>query len=68
MPKIVINTRWCKGCHICVEVCLRHVLEVDEGVYVEGMHPVVAVRPGDCSTCLQCELLCPDLAIEVEED
>lgn len=65
--KIVINPEWCKGCHICVEVCPRHVLEVDGDVFVRGFHPVRVIRSEDCTVCRQCELLCPDLAILVEE-
>jgi 2-oxoglutarate ferredoxin oxidoreductase subunit delta len=65
MPNITVNPEWCKGCHICVEVCPRHVLAVDREVFRRGFHPVVVAKPEDCTTCLQCELLCPDLAITV---
>ena len=68
MVRIEINGKWCKGCLICVEMCPRHVFDVDEATYVEGVHPVVAARPGDCSKCMQCELLCPDLAIDVIDE
>jgi len=68
MPRIVVNGDWCKGCRICVEVCPRHVLAIDGEVFVHGVHPVVVANPADCTACLQCELLCPDLAITVEED
>jgi len=67
VPKIVINTEWCKGCHICVEVCPRQVLEVDANVFLRGFHPVQVVQGENCTVCRQCELLCPDLAIAVEE-
>ena len=67
MPTITVNPEWCKGCHICVEVCPRHVLAVDRMAFLRGFHPVVVAKPEDCSTCLQCELLCPDLAITVDE-
>jgi len=67
MFKIVINTEWCKGCHICVEVCPRQVLDVDGDAFVRGSHPVRVARIEDCTVCRQCELLCPDLAITVEE-
>ncbi len=68
MPRITINNNWCKGCHICVEVCPRDVLEVDGEAFVRGFHPVRVVRPEECTVCQQCELLCPDLAIFVEEE
>ena len=65
MTRIEVDNNWCKGCHICIDVCPRHVLEVDQAVFVRGFHPVVVARPQDCTFCLQCELLCPDLAISV---
>jgi len=65
---VTLNIEWCKGCHICVHVCPRAVLEVDEAAFVRGFHPVRVARPEDCTACLQCELLCPDLAIMVADD
>ena len=40
-----INRDWCKGCGICVELCPKKVLELDE------QDKVVAVRPQDCICC-----------------
>jgi 2-oxoglutarate ferredoxin oxidoreductase subunit delta len=57
--EIRINQAWCKSCAICVEFCKPQVLVMD------GFYPVV-VNPEACTGCLQCELLCPDFAIEVE--
>ncbi len=57
-----INPDWCKGCRICVELCPKKVLELDER---EKVH---AVRPQDCICCRLCELRCPDFAIEVETE
>ncbi len=68
MPnKVCVNPDWCKGCHICVEVCPRKVLEVDANAFLRGFHPVRVARPDGCTICRQCELLCPDLAITVED-
>jgi len=66
MPKVIVSTEWCKGCHICVQVCPQQVLEVDCDAFLRGFHPVVVARPEDCTVCRQCELFCPDLAIMVE--
>ena len=57
-----INRHWCKGCGICVELCPKKVLELDD------KDKVRAVRPQDCICCRLCELRCPDLAIEIETE
>ena len=65
---IEIRDEWCKGCYICVEICPRSVLEVDQERWVRGFHPVVAARLAECTGCRLCELLCPDLALSVVEE
>ncbi len=55
----IINRDWCKGCGICVAMCPKNVLELDQE------EKAVAVRIQDCIVCQLCEQICPDLAIEV---
>jgi len=59
LKEVVINRQWCKGCGICVALCPKQVLELDD----QGKATVV--RPEDCICCTLCELRCPDLAITV---
>jgi len=54
-----INERFCKGCGICIEFCPKQVL----GLTDKGK--VYASQPDLCIKCGQCELRCPDFAIEV---
>jgi 2-oxoglutarate ferredoxin oxidoreductase subunit delta len=63
---IRLNQAWCKGCYICLEICPKKVFEKSSEVSEKGFNPVVVAHPAECSRCLQCELLCPDLAINVE--
>jgi 2-oxoglutarate ferredoxin oxidoreductase subunit delta len=49
----------CKACGICTALCPENVF--DE---TEMGEPIIA-RPEDCTSCLLCELHCPDFAIEV---
>lgn len=55
---IKINKVWCKGCEICVDVCPRDVLEMQDFV-------AVVKDLERCTFCQLCELLCPDFAIVV---
>lgn len=56
--KILINKEWCKGCEICVELCPTNALEMkDFKASVRDLEK--------CIACMQCEIRCPDFAIEV---
>jgi len=54
-----INEKFCKGCGICIEFCPKQVLALS------NKGKVYAAQPEVCIKCGQCELRCPDLAIEV---
>ena len=64
-PKLrghIINRDWCKGCGICVELCPKNVLALDDD------EKVTVANPEECICCKLCELRCPDVAIEVETE
>ena len=60
VPEIMVKVSWCKGCGLCVEYCNRDVL------VMEGVLPKI-VAAEKCTSCLQCEMICPDFAIEVRD-
>jgi 2-oxoglutarate ferredoxin oxidoreductase subunit delta len=57
----------CKGCGICVHFCPAGVLEMSEQFTPKGYHPPKNKQGATCTGCRTCELMCPDLAIFVEE-
>ncbi|MCF7935126.1 MAG: 4Fe-4S binding protein [Synergistales bacterium] len=58
---VTINKGWCKGCELCISVCPKNVLELDDKMKSEP------ARMDDCIGCMQCVNICPDLAITVKE-
>ncbi len=58
-PQVDLDLTLCKACGICIELCPEKVFDRDK-----VGNPVVA-RPEECTSCLLCELHCPDFAIEV---
>ncbi|HEX77216.1 MAG TPA: 4Fe-4S binding protein [Dehalococcoidia bacterium] len=58
---IGIDRARCKGCGLCIELCARGVFRSDAGM------PVVAHQER-CTACGNCELICPDFAIDLEVD
>lgn len=68
MPKIIINTKYCKGCEICTWICPKNVFEMSRELSERGYHNPIPIRLNDCILCRQCELYCPDQAIVIIED
>jgi 2-oxoglutarate ferredoxin oxidoreductase subunit delta len=61
ITEIKINTKWCKGCGICVEFCHQKVFVMKNG----KPDPVNSEK---CTRCMLCEIRCPDYAITVGGD
>ncbi len=64
--EITIDKNACKGCHICIDQCPEHVLEVSGHRNTKGYLIPAATGVDDCIACMLCEMICPDLAITVE--
>ena len=60
MSAVSINSKWCKGCRICVAFCPKKTLELDRG------GKAFQAKPDDCVRCGMCALYCPDLAVNVD--
>ncbi len=67
VKNIIVDHNVCKGCHLCIDQCPNDVLEVSMNRNAKGYIMPVAVKTDDCIVCLLCEMICPDLAIIVEE-
>lgn len=63
----VIET-YCKGCGYCIEFCPKKVFDKKVELNSKGVNTPIFARPDDCIGCGQCSLLCPDLAIMLEND
>ncbi len=58
--KLVLNTKWCKGCGICAAFCPKGVLKM------KGDKVTIA-EIEKCIYCGLCESRCPDYALYLEE-
>ncbi len=65
---IKIDQNLCKGCDICTEFCRKNVYEPSKTLNRKGVYLPVPVNIEECKKCNLCAILCPDLAITVEED
>lgn len=63
---LAIATDRCKGCSLCISVCPRDVLELDETlVNPLGHHPVRLTDAARCTSCALCARICPDAVFAV---
>jgi 2-oxoglutarate ferredoxin oxidoreductase subunit delta len=61
-----IASERCKGCGLCVDICPKHVLELDAAVVNEhGYHPVRLTDAAACTSCALCARICPDAVFAV---
>ncbi len=58
---VIVNTSWCKGCELCIEICPKKVFVLNERLKADPVHI------DKCIGCRQCENTCPDMAITVRE-
>ena len=66
--KVVVRTDFCKGCYLCMEYCPKNVFRISEKSNIQGYHAVEPVKQEDCTGCMSCTLVCPDVAIEVYDE
>ncbi|MDP3066048.1 MAG: ferredoxin family protein [Methanobacteriaceae archaeon] len=65
---ITLDKNLCKGCNICTEFCHQHVYEESLTLDKKGVYVPNPKNVERCTKCQICSLMCPDQAIEVEED
>ena len=67
--KVALKQDKCKACELCVSVCPKRCLELDqEAVNVKGYHPIAFVNRDGCIGCANCAIICPDAVITVYRD
>ena len=66
MSRIEINEALCKGCGLCVTVCPRNIIALQQDkLNIKGFHPAGVEQMDRCIGCAFCATICPDSAIEV---
>lgn len=68
--RIVINSKVCKGCYLCMSVCPNECIVISTESNEKGYYPAKFSKTKDegdcrCTGCALCAVICPDIAIEV---
>jgi len=68
MSKVTFEDELCKGCGLCVSVCPKNILQLDNNrLNSKGYHPVSCKDQSLCIGCAFCAVQCPDSVITVEK-
>lgn len=62
-----IDEKYCKGCFLCLNYCPKKFISKSNKINSKGYTIPYIVDPENCSKCKTCELICPELAVTVEE-
>jgi len=63
---VLIDADRCKGCGLCVLVCPKGILSLDEQrVNALGYHPVRITNPDACTSDAHCARVCPDCVLTI---
>ena len=68
--KVRIYKELCKGvegCGICLSVCRKKLFKPSSDLNRKGFRPPEVADPEPCTSCENCMIFCPDLAIAVAE-
>lgn len=65
---IFIDSKLCKGCDICINVCPKKVYSKSDEVNSKNVYLPFPENEEGCTKCGLCELSCPDQAICVEKE
>lgn len=67
MAKVKIDQERCKGCLLCLSVCPKKSLMVEQKLNRRGVKPAKFKEGAECIGCAMCAIICPDACIEIIE-
>lgn len=62
--RVIVNSRYCKGCGLCIYFCPKKGLKISEKKNEKGYYGV-EFSTRECTGCLRCALICPDAALKI---
>jgi 2-oxoglutarate ferredoxin oxidoreductase subunit delta len=63
--RLEIDGERCKGCELCVPFCPRNLLYMSDELNTKGYRVVAITSQEECTSCMSCALMCPDVALRV---
>ncbi len=68
MSYAAIDSKFCKGCLLCVDICPKKCIELSGKTNAGGYEYVTFKEGSACLGCALCHTVCPDIAITVYKE
>ena len=65
MFELKIEKEKCKGCGLCVSVCVRNLLKLSPEKNSSGLPYMYITDDNECIGCKSCAIICPDSVISI---
>ncbi len=65
MAKVNINQERCKGCLLCLNVCPKKSIIVEQKLNLRGVKTAKFKDGAECIGCVMCAIICPEACIEI---
>ena len=66
--RVAVKIELCKGCNLCINYCKNEVLQFSKNFNKQGYHYAEPVPDKECTGCMACAIVCPEVAIEVYDE
>ena len=66
--KLKFVDEYCKGCGYCITICPKNVLKESNRLNSKGYAIPEIINEKDCIHCKKCELICPEMAITIQNE
>jgi len=63
--EVVIDSRRCKGCGLCISACPKKNIHLADEADARGIRVAYLEAAHDCTGCGFCYVVCPDVAVTV---
>ncbi|MBN1596650.1 4Fe-4S dicluster domain-containing protein [candidate division FCPU426 bacterium] len=63
-----IDPKRCKACELCIDACPKKIMILSDTINELGFRVAACMDETQCSGCLACAQVCPDVAIEIDKE
>ncbi len=66
--RVKVDPALCKSCELCVPACPKKIMIITDSKNELGFKVAGCTDARQCTGCLACALVCPEVAIEISKE